>query len=398
MRLPLRSRPDATAPGLTGVIRADRRTPRLLPRLEAGSIAVIDHPDLDRRTAVALVDAGVAAVVNAAPMSSGRFPSLGPSVLVEAGIPVVDGVGPDGYGALRDGRSVRLHEGVLYDGETVLARGRAVGGETVHTELDDARSGMLTQLESFVHNSSAFLRREQDLLLHGLGVPPLTTAFAGRPVVVVAPGPNVQAELGALRRFLRDQHPVVVGVGTAADLARAAGWQPEVVVVTAGGPTDPDGPSAKVLKAARDVVACVDRGAPRTALDHLDRRGVRPLRLETGTSPEDAALVMSDLAGASVIVVAGMDAGLEDLLDPHRPGLASTYLTRLRVGHRVVPASAVPALSAGQVRPRHLVAVLLAGLVALAAAISVTPVGQDWLAAATPALHDLPDQLRGLLP
>ncbi len=397
MKLPLRTRSESGAPGLVGVVRADRRTPALLARLRPGDLVLLDHPDLDRATAVALVDAGAAAVLNASPMISGRFPNLGPQVLVEAGLPVVDGLGPDVFSAVRDGQTVRLLDGVVYDRDLLLATGRMVDAETVAAELADARAGMTSHLESFVANSGALLRREQDLLLHGLGLPTLRTRLAGRPVVVAAPGPDLRGELRALRPFLREQRPIVVGVGTAAEMARELGFAPEIVVL-APGPADPDGPSAKVLTAARDVVACVDRGATHHALDHLERRGVRPLRLETGTSPEDAALVLADVAGASLIVAAGMGAGLEELLDRRRPGLASTYLTRLRVGHRLVPAAAVPRLYAGSVRPRHLVAVLLAGLLAVAAAVAVTPVGQEWVDAALPALHSVSDQLRGLLP
>lgn len=397
MKLPLRPPPDTSAPGLVAVVRADRRTGSLLARLRPGEIALLDHPDLDRATAVALVDAGVGAVVNAAPMTSGRFPNLGPQVLVEAGIPVVDGLGADGYSALRDGQTVRLCDGLLYDDDLLLATGRVVGREEATADSDRARVGMTSQLETFVHNTSALLRREQDLFLHGIGLPTLRTRLAGRPVVVVAAGPDLRAELRRLRPFLRDQRPVLVAVGAAAEPLREVGFQPEVLVLPAG-PSDPDGPSAKVLKGARDVVGCVEPGAARSALDHLERRGSRPLRLETGTSAEDAALVLADAAGAAVIVAVGMGAGLEELLDRRRPALASTYLTRLKVGHRLVPAAAVPQLYAGQVRPRHLAAVLLAGLVAVAAAVGVTPVGQEWFDAAIPVLQDLVHELRGLIP
>ena len=76
-----------------------------------------------------------------------------------------------------------------------------------------------------------------------------------------------------------------------------------------------------------------------------------------------------------------MHATLEEFLDRQRPGLASTYLTRLKVGptagrrHR-----RCPQLYSGRVRPWHVLLVLLAGLVAVAAAIAVTPVGQQWAA------------------
>ena len=99
--------------------------------------------------------------------------------------------------------------------------------------------------------------------------------------------------------------------------------------------------------------------------------------------------------GKPVLLKRGMSATLEEFLDRQRPGLASTYLTRLKVGPRLVDAAAVPYLYAGRVRPWHLFLVMLAGLVALAAAIAVTPVGQEW---ADQLSAWLSDTVRGLLP
>ena len=48
------------------------RTKRLVQRALPGDIAVIDHEDLDRVSAEALIDAGVAGVVNAGRSITGR--------------------------------------------------------------------------------------------------------------------------------------------------------------------------------------------------------------------------------------------------------------------------------------------------------------------------------------
>ena len=89
----------------------------------------------------------------------------------------------------------------------------------------------------------------------------------------------------------------------------------------------------------------------------------------------------------------GTRATLEEFLDSGRPGLASAYLTRLKVGPRLVDASVLPQLYAGRVRPWHLMLVLLAGLVALGAAVAVTPVGQEWVDTIRPQLADLIDSV-----
>jgi uncharacterized membrane-anchored protein len=137
------------------------------------------------------------------------------------------------------------------------------------------------------------------------------------------------------------------------------------------------------------VVVLVERGATRAATERFERLGVRPLRFESGATAEDAALILADSGDAYLIVGVGMHATLDEFLDRRRAGLASTYLTRLKVGPRLVDAAAVPHLYDGQVRPRHLLAVTIAGLVALVAAVGVTPVGQEWAADLGPALSGL---------
>jgi uncharacterized membrane-anchored protein len=388
MKLSARQRTTPAPPGLVGTARVERRTRSLLPRLRPGDLAVLDHLDMDRATAQALVDSGVSAVVNASPMISGRYAALGPLLLAEAGVVMVDGIGADGLAAVKDGHRVRLHEGTVYVDDDAVATGRAVDGDDVRAEMEQARTGLATQLETFTHNTTEFLRREEDLLLHGRGLPRLATKLQGRAVVVVVDGRDLETELRAVRAFVREQQPVLIGVDRGAEVLREAGHRPDVVVLDAR-TDEADRPSARTLKAARDVVVRVDRGGDRAAVEQLERLGLRPLRLETGAAPEDAALVLADAGEASVIVGVGLHATLEDFLDRQRPGLASTYLTRLKVGARLVDATAVPRLYSGRVRPRHLYLVMLAGLVALAAAIAVTPVGGEWVDSLRAQLDDL---------
>ncbi len=398
MKFAVRSRPAPALPGVHGPARIHRRTASLLGRLHVGDVAVLDHLDMDRDTAQALIDAGVVAVVNSGPMVSGRFPNLGPERLVEAGVLVVDNAGPEVFDRLRDGTDVRIDAGVLHAGDTLVATGREVTADLVRSEMGRARSGLSAQLESFTHNSTEFLRREQDLLLHGHGVPRTATDMAGRPVVVTVRSHGWQDELRGIKPFVREQRPVLVGVDHGADALVEAGHRPDVVVVSGAD----DLPSAAVLRKARDVVVLVERGAPRSATEQLERLGIRPLRFETTATAEDAALLLASAREASLIVGVGMHATLDEFLDRRRAGLASTFLTRLKVGPDLVDASAVPQLYDGAVRPRHLVGALVAGVIAVVAAVSVTPVGQQWVDDLSPAVTssttDLIDNVRGILP
>lgn len=395
MRFAVRSRPTVALPGVHGTARVHRRIASLLPRLRPGDVAVVDHLDLDRATAQALVDTGVAGVVSAGPLISGRYPTQGPQVLVEAGVVVVDQAGEQVLTRIRDGAPVRLHDGVVHLGEDAVVAGRALDAERVQAEMDAARQGLSAQLESLTHNTTELLRREQDLLLHGHGVPRTATGMAGRPVVVVVRSHGWEAELAGLRAFIREQDPVLVAVDHGASALASAGLRPDVVVVSA---TSEDLPPADVLRRARDVVVLLERGAPRSATEPFERMNLRPVRFEAGTTTEDAALLLSAVAEPSLIVGVGMHATLDDFLDRQRSGLASTFLTRLKVGSLLVDAALVPALYDGAVRPRHLLGAVLAGLFAVGAAVSTTAVGQEWGADLWPLLTSAFDSLRGLLP
>src|SRR5262252_6010652 len=109
-------------PGIVGVARVDPRTKVLVKRLNPGDIAIIDHADLDRVSADELIGCRVAAVVNAAKSITGRYPNLGPKLLLDAGIPLVDDMGRDVLTRVAEGAIVRLDGENLYLGDQVVAK------------------------------------------------------------------------------------------------------------------------------------------------------------------------------------------------------------------------------------------------------------------------------------
>ncbi len=377
-------------PGVTGIARVGKPTSAVLPRLRPGDIAVLDHVDLDRDTATALVEAGVRGVVNAAPMISGRYANLGPEVLAEAGVVLVDQVGKEGVDRITDNLPIRVNDGVVFavlpDGQAEeLARGRAVDLDQVHSEMDQARSGLIVQLDTLSHTTREFLRREHDLLLNGRGLPELTTRITGRAVVVV--GAADHADLQAIGPFVREQAPVVIAVGVSADDLIGRSWAPDVVVVTAGDPRSV--PSADALRVAADVVLVAPRGSSLDEQATIEAVAGPPLIVDTAASAEDVGLLLADRGGATLVVGVGLHVRLDQFLDGERAVRASSFATRLKIGDRLVDAETVRTLYTGRPGALQVFPVLLAGLVALLAAIAVTPVGQDWA-------HDIVHYLGGL--
>lgn len=357
------------SPGITGVARVDRRTRILTDRLQAGEIAVIDHLDLDRVAAESLVGARVAAVVNAAPSVSGRYPNLGPEIIAAAGIPLVDVVDGDLFALVRDGDRVRLDGGQLFRGDRLVAEGELLDPPKVAERLAAARSGLAAQLEAFTFNSVEYLRRDQAVLLDGVGVPDLRTRLAGRPVVLVVRSYDYRADLRGLKSYLRENRPVLVGVGRGADALVEAGYVPDLIVGDLGAVSD------RTLRSGAELVTAGPSGDD----ERLDRLGLEAHDFPATGTDEDAAMLLADSCGADLIVSVGSHASLEESLDRGQAGLASAFVTRLRVGPKLVDAKSVARLHHNRVRTWQLVLLVLAAVLAVLLAVAVTPAGQQWL-------------------
>ncbi len=388
----LRTRPVPALPGVAGTARVDRRSASALKRVGPGDVAVLDHLDLDRALAEGLVDAGVVAVVNAAPSISGRYPNLGPEVLARAGVALVDEVGTEVFDRVKDGQTVRVDEGVVYVEDEPVASGRELGLAEIRELMARAREGLATQLQGFTHNATEFLRREPDLLLHGDGIPVLDVELAGRPVVVVARDFDWQGDLAAVRRFIEEQDPVLVGVDAGADVLLDAGLTPALLVVGQDGlvgASEAPPISDRALTSVDHVLVHADSSGRLVGAERLERLGVRSQRIAAAGTTTDIALLLAHAKEAEVIVAVGGHRGLEELLDRQRGGLASTFLTRLKIGSRLVDAKAVPALYSSRIARWRLWLLLLVALLALVAAVLTTPVGADWAAAGRDQVEDL---------
>ena len=90
-------------------------------------------------------------------------------------------------------------------------------------------------------------------------------------------------------------------------------------------------------------------------------------------------MLLADDAGAELVVAVGTHVTLVEFLDKGRSGMASTFLTRLRLGSKRVDAKGVSRLYRPTISNLQLVLLILAGLAALFVALAVTPAGQAFL-------------------
>ncbi|GGM43083.1 putative cytokinetic ring protein SteA [Promicromonospora citrea] len=364
---------DTPAPGATvhGPARIGARTKELTSRLNPGDVAVIDHVDIDRVAADALVAAGPVAVLNAAPSTSGRYPNTGPNILVEAGIVLVDDLGPAVMG-IEEHAQVSVVDGDVVVGGEVVASGKLQTERTVAANMAAAREGLSAEIERFAENTMTYLRRERDLLLDGVGVPDIRTSIEGRHVLIVVRGYHYREDLALLRSYIRENRPVLIGVDGGADAILDAGWQPDMIV------GDMDSVSDRALACGAEIVVHAYRDGKAPGLERVKALGVEPVVFPaTGTS-EDITMLLADDKGAELIVAVGTHATLVEFLDKGRAGMASTFLTRLRVGGKLVDAKGVSRLYRTRISNIQLTLLSGAGVAAVLAALASTSAGQTF--------------------
>jgi uncharacterized membrane-anchored protein len=374
MRLLTLRRARVAEPGtISGTVRLDRRTKRLVGRLRAGDIAVIDHIDLDRVAADSLVAVGVVAVLNAKPSISGRYPNLGPEALIKAGITLIDDLGEDVFRHLRDGETVRIEGDGVFVGENKIVSGRRQDYATVEQAMTEAREGLSVQIEAFAANTMEYLKHEKDLLLDGIGVPDVVTRIAGKHALIVVRGYDYKADLDVLRPYIREFKPVLIGVDGGADALVEAGYTPDMII------GDMDSVTDDVLRCGAEIIvhAYPDGRAP--GLVRVNQLGVNAITFPAAATSEDIAMLLADEHGATMIVAVGTHDTLVEFLDKGRGGMASTFLTRLKIGGKLVDAKGVSRLYRQNISSSSVLLLVLAAIAAMGAAVAVSTVGRTYL-------------------
>ncbi|MDZ4169117.1 MAG: putative cytokinetic ring protein SteA [Coriobacteriia bacterium] len=352
-----------------GTARLDKRTKDLVQRLGPEDVAIIDHVDMDRVSAEALVGTGVEVVVNAAPSISGAYPNVGPLLLARGGVTLIDAVGAEIFECLHEGDSIEVvGDDVVINGR-VCASGERLSVAEIEARMEAAKANLGDQLDSFARNTLQYLDRERAILTDEMWVPVVKTPIHGRHVLVVVRGYDFKEDIDALKPYVREMRPVLVGVDGGADAIIDAGFKPDIIVGDMDSVTD----AALTSGAELIVHAYADGRAPgRARLEALgvaDAAHTWPL---TATS-EDLALLLAWESGADLIVAVGTHANLVEYLDKGRKGMASTFLVRLKVGPKLVDAKGVSKLYRSAVGPAHLMVIVGAALVAVSAVVLISP-------------------------
>jgi uncharacterized membrane-anchored protein len=360
-----------------GFARVDRRTKHLLARAQPGDVAVIHHEDLDRVAAEGLAVAGVSAVVNAAASISGRYPNLGPSILLDRGIPLIDNVGPLLVEKVKEGDRLRIDGDRVYREGSLVAVGVRQTRESIAREMEDAATSLADLMDGFARNTLEYMDVERDLLFGGAGLPSLSHRLEGRPVLVVVRGYRHREDLAALRDYIRDVRPVLLGVDGGADALAGAGYRPDIILGDMDSVSDETLLRAGTPRRRRQATELVlhaysDGRAP--GRERLERLGVPFTEVRSAGTSEDVAFLLAHEGRADLIVAVGTHGNLREFLDKGRSGMSSTFLVRLRVGEILVDAKGVSRIYGERVfRKRDALTLVGSALLAMFVVVWVSP-------------------------
>lgn len=353
------------------VARIDKRTKNIVKRLRPGEVAVIDHTDIDKVSAESLIECRPAFVVNAACSITGNYPNLGPLMLVASGINILDETGQRVFECIKEGDRVELFGNAIFLNGELVSRGTLLTLEEIELRIDDSKARLGKHLGDFAANTMELLEAEKEILLETVELPHITMKFKGRQTLIVVRGSDYKRDLKALRTYIREMKPVLVGVDGGADALLEMGYKPDMVV------GDMDSVSDKSLGCGAELVVhgYSDGGAPgKSRLDDMELPST--VFHYPGTS-EDIAMLIAYEKGSELIAMVGGHNNLIEFLDKDRKGMASTFLVRLRVGATLVDAKGISQLYQTRIKAWHLVMMVIAALIVIAIVILLSePVRQ----------------------
>jgi uncharacterized membrane-anchored protein len=362
----LRQSRRSSTPRVVGVARVGWRTKVLARRIRRGEVAIIDHRDIDRVAAESLIAAGVAAVVNASESISGRYPNGGPERIVAARIPLLDAVGTDVMELIRDGEVVEIRDNALWRRGEKIGAGELLTADEVHRRIEEAKLNVGTELRAFARNTLEYIDKEAQQTFEPLALPPLRTKVAGRHALVVVRGLDYKHDLKALRGYIREYRPVLVAVDGGADALIDSGRTPDIII------GDFDSLSPVAMHCGADLIHHVHPDGRDPGREHLVAADVHFQTFVAEGTSEDAAMLLAYEAGAELIVAVGTHATMVEFLDKGRRGMASTFLTRLRLGPVLVDAKGVSNLYRGRIRRRDMLLLVGSAVAAMVAMVSAS--------------------------
>ena len=341
---------------MKGIARIDKKTKNLAKRIQPGEIAIIKHKDLDEVAAESLVSAKVKLIINLDMSISGKYPNLGPQVLLNANIPILDKVKENIFEAVEEGDEIEIVDNEIYKDGEFIGKGQWLTKEVLEYKINEAKNNLSNELDKFIENTLEYAKKEKNIILSGISIPKMKTQVKGKQVVVVVRGQNYKEDLSILQAYIKEEKPILIGVDGGADALMEFGYKPNIIV------GDMDSVSDKALRYCDEIVvhAYTDGRAP--GMERINKLGLNAVTIPAPGTSEDIAMLIAYEKGADLIVALGSHSNMIDFLEKGRKGMASTFLVRLKVGAKLIDAKGVNKLYHTGVKLKYLFVLILSSL------------------------------------
>ncbi len=338
---------------MDGKVSVGESTKQLLRGLEQKRIVVLKHKDIDEMAANGLIDAKVKAVINAAPMMSGLFPTLGPLILLKSGIPLFD-MAEDDFVYFKTGTQVQIkkkdwqsHTFTVQWNEHCISINQFTKKDW-EEKMRQAEMNLSHQLSEFIDNTLYYAKQEKDFVIQPLALPALKKNMNKKHVVVVVRGSGYKNDLKAIQDYIEDYQPVLIGVDGGADALIEYGYKPDIIV------GDMDSISDEALCSDGEIIvhAYLDGRAP--GMERVSKLNLQAHTISAKGTSEDIAMLIAYQNNAELIVTLGTHTHMIDFLSKGRKGMASTLLVRMKIGAKLIDAKGVSKLYQRRIKWKQL--------------------------------------------
>lgn len=343
---------------MKGKVVIDNKTKELVKRIQEKEIALINHKDIDQVAGRSLVEQGVKGVININKSISGKYPNRGPSILVKAGIFIIDNCNPELFSLLSDGDIIEIEEGIIIKEGQVIGKGVKLTLEKIEALLNKARSNLQNELNKFIDNTLTYAQKEKDLILD-TPVPDIGIIFKDRHALIVVRGINYKEDLEAIKSYIYEMDPIIIAVDGGADACLEQGYIPDLIV------GDMDSVTVKALNCGAKLIVHAYPNGRAPGLKRINDLGLESEVFPAPGTSEDIAMLLAYEKGAELIAAVGTHTNMIDFLEKGRSGMASTLLVRLKVGSKLVDAKGVSKLYQSKVHYHYWLQILLSILLPL---------------------------------
>lgn len=315
---------------IKGKVCKDRFTKVLVQKIDKNDIAVIKHKAIDLVVAQDLKYKNVKTVINCEKTIDINSILDGVRYLVENNINIYDASDKDFFNLVNDGDIICIKNNSIYVNNIFYTYCTPVLKQDIFDMYGQKRDIEKSKKIQFVKNTMSYMDYELDYYVSQSGISELDINIDGREVLIVSRGREYRQDLNSIKKFIKKNNPVLIGIDGGADALTDIGLKSDIIV------GDMDSISDNSLLNCSEILVHTYSNGYAPGLGRVKSLSIKYKLLKIKGTSEDAAIYMAKLKGASKIYLIGSHSGIDEFVEKGRNGMGSTLLLRILYGSDIV--------------------------------------------------------------